>query len=104
MLPWASIWKTYSLPIRRAGSPVQRLLLAQDRIAHARGIQAGHEGAGDLLVAVVEGGRAAHPVEHSRSATASGPAAATSAASGTSNGNPFVQSMRADAGTPHGSP
>ena len=22
MLPWASSWKTYSLPMRRAGSPV----------------------------------------------------------------------------------
>ena len=47
-------------PGRVAGA---RLLLAEDREPDARGVQAGRDGPGDLLVARVERRRAADPVE-----------------------------------------
>ena len=48
-------------PCRIAGA---RLLLAEDREAHARRVKAGRDRPGDLLIARVEGSRAADPVQH----------------------------------------
>ena len=79
-----------------------RLLLAEDRERHARGVQARRDRPGDLLVARVEGRRAADPVQDLEVVEL--PAAATSATVRTSNGSGFVQSIRADDGWPHGLP
>ena len=63
MFGMASIWKMYSLPERRAGSPVH--ISDGPRMAKsmpARCMQLGH-GLADLLVLVVERAGAADPVE-----------------------------------------
>ena len=59
----ASIWKMYSLPERRAGSPVQSSLGPRIAKSIAGALQQLGHGAARLLVAVVEGAGAADPVQ-----------------------------------------
>jgi hypothetical protein len=63
MFCMASIWKMYSLPERRAGSPVQFSRRAEDGEVDVGPLQQLGHRLGDLLVLVVERAGAADPVE-----------------------------------------
>jgi hypothetical protein len=80
-----------------------RLLLAEDREPDTGRVEAGRERPGDAPVALVERRRAADPVEDLEAVEPPGDAA-SEATVGTSNGRPFVQSVRVEAGWPHGLP
>src|SRR6476469_2658922 len=94
-LPVASIWKTYSLPIRRAGSPVHDS--SCPRTAYFTPAAFKQVTTARATLRLRSSNDAAQPTQyrHSSSATASPPPCSTTwAAVGTSKGRLLAQSSR----------
>src|SRR3954451_9258173 len=100
-LPVASIWNTYSLPIRRAGSPVHDS--SWPKTAYLTPAAFKQVTTARATRRLRSSNEAAQPTQyrHSSSLTASAPPCSTTwAAVGTSRGSDLAQSSRDDCGWP----